>query len=336
MLNEIKSPMVIFAERINRLYKNPSIYGKLPSYCQNLFPDYSTYKYYSSNNSADNIDKKYFNSPRLSIDYNKFKMKQINFLKTRNTKIKNEDAFIDFENNKFIENSNNTGQDFNIFKFKLEKKNPFKNKSQINIFSNEKIKSSSFIKNYFKKNSKNNPKPISNKLEILNNLYRNNSPFKKIIKNFDNNNYIKKWDSPKSIRFDKISGREDKRINIKVNNRIEGDKDYCPNYNSIFCDTSKSYINYSSDIKKYCKKFKSGITRKIICNYRKLLNNSSDTYNIFNVVMEEKKQENEEKIKRKRKIYGPLYDFLENNDNVKRILKKLKKKIIIKKNNVIE
>ena len=52
--------------------------------------------------------------------------------------------------------------------------------------------------------------------------------------------------------------------------------------------------------------------------------------------MEEKKQENEEKIKRKRKIYGPLYDFLENNDNVKRILKKLKKKIIIKKNNDIE
>ena len=313
MINEIKQPMIVFGERLDKLYKKRKFYGKLPKYFANLFPNYN-YKYPSLNNSIDIINNRYKKKlPKVLSDPIIQKSPKIE----KNIEIDNKNVFIDFDKNNFVDNINNTGKDYSLFKIKLRKIIPFKYKNQKKINSNGNNKSYSFNQKILKKYI-NHPKSPSNKLDILNSLnklYLNNSPFKKKIK-MDEKQYIKKWNYPKSIKFDKISGRE-RKTNIRIYNQIESVKDYCPNYNSIFSNTTKNYVNYGRDIKNYFKNNKSWITRKTICNKRILFNNLSDNYNIINEIKEEEKKKKEEIIKRKRKLYGPLYDFLENCDNSK-------------------
>lgn len=317
MFNEVKPPMIVFGERLDRLYKKRNIYGKLPKYLENLFSN-SNYNN-SINNSIDMVKNRYTYLPKVLSNSFLHKSPRIDNNKTRNIEIDNKNVFIDFEKNKFVDNINNTGKDYYLFKIKLKKIIPLKYQNPKTIMTNEKIRAYSFSPKILNKYI-NQPKTTTNKVDnliSLNNLYLNNSPFKKKLK-MDKKQYIKKWNYPKSIKFDKISGR-DRKANFRINNQIESEKNYCPNYNSIFANTTKTFVNYGRDIKNYFQNSKSWMTRKVICNKRKLFNNLSDNYIIINEIQEEKKKKKEEIIKKKRKIYGPLYDFFENNENNKNI-----------------
>ena len=52
-MNGGKTPMVVFGVRLDKLYKNRKLYGKLPKYCQNLFLDDKKNKYFSFNKDFD-------------------------------------------------------------------------------------------------------------------------------------------------------------------------------------------------------------------------------------------------------------------------------------------
>ena len=313
MFNEGKTPMIVFGERLDNIYKKRKLYGKLPIYCQNLFPEESNNKYFSFDNINGNL--KNINFSDSSIKNNNLN----NIKKTRNNiiEINKRNAFIDFEKNKFVDNINNTGKDFLYFKIKLRKINPFRGDlKEVDIESKKNNKSFS-LKNINLNRTNNISKRNKEKEENLNNLYLNKSPFKKKINLNEEKKYIKKWNYPRAIiTFNKISGREKTKINSRLKSyKIEGTKNYSPNYSCIFSNTAKTYINYGKNRKKDFQKNKSVLTRKIICNSRKLFNNLGDNYNIINLIMEEKRKKKEEKIKKMKKIFGDFYDFWENNKN---------------------
>ena len=315
MFNEGKTPMIVFGERLDHIYKKRKIYGKLPKYCQNLFPEESKYKYFS----YDNINSKNFlDSSIMNNDLNiKKQIKKDNIKKTRNNiiDINKRNVFIDFEKNNFVDNINNTGKDFLYFKIKLRKMNPLKNEHKDDNESKNNNKSYSY-KNIILNKTNNILKIPKEKEDNLNNLYLNKSPFKKIVNLKDEKKYIKKWNHLNGITFNKITGREKKKINSRLkSDKIEGAKNYFPNYSCILSDTSKTYVSYGKNRKKDFKKIKSGVARKIICNSRKLFNNLGDNYNIINFILEEKRKKDEEKMKRIKKMFGDFYDYWENKKN---------------------
>ena len=308
MFNEGKTPMVVFGVRLDTIYKNRKLYGK---YCRNLFPEDSKNKFFSLNNiNVENIKyNNFINSPKLS----KSTSTQNKTTKPKN-KIFNKDVFIDFDRNNFINNTNNTVKDYLYFKIKLRKKIPFqiqkKIKSNINLNLTKKNKSQSFNNINLIKNKNNISKINSGKNEYINNLHLNISPFKKKIKLYDEKKYKKKWNSPKAITFEKVKVIKKTKIN-----KIDIVKNYCPNYSCIFSDISKSFVRYDKNNEKDFKNIKSGITRKAICNYKKL-DNSSNNYNIINAIIEEKRKKKEERIKKKKKAFGQFYNNRENGEKI--------------------
>ena len=328
-MNGGKTPMVVFGVRLDKLYKNRKLYGKLPKYCENLFLDDKKHKYFSFNKDIDYfINNNINNSFQISNSSNtkKFKKIQKRIIDNGNQsekKIRNlndNDVFIDFERNNFVDNINNTGKDYHLFKIKLRKYNPFNNKSNISSFNNIK----SFSPAQINMNKTNLEKEMA-----LRNLYLNNSPFKKQIKKYEDRHYLKKWDLPKAMTFDKISGRVPKKTKSVIKfDKIEGTRSYFPNYKSIFYDLSKNYVRYGKDKKAYFQNIKSGVTRKTICNSQKLSNNSGSNYSVINTIKEEKRKKKEEKIKRMKNMFGQLYEYIDSDKNINELrLKCYNKKI---------
>ena len=311
--------MKVFGLKLDNIYKNRKLYGKLPNYCQNLFPEESKYKCVLLNNSylKSIKNKKSINSQKKTNSLStKNILKNNTEIKARNT-INEKDIFIDFNKNNFIDNANNTGKDYLYFKIKLRKINPLKKENNVKYIINlkRKNKSSFSFSNINLTQNKNNISKIYSKKEkhkILNNLHFNISPLKKKAKIYDEKKYEKKWNSPKAFTFDKVSGRKKIGINNRIkNSRIEITKNYNPNYNYIYSDTSKSFVKYDKNNVKNFQKTKSGIIRKTICNYKNVFH-SSENYNIINAIIEEKKKIKEEKIKKMKKKFGNFYDYWEN------------------------
>lgn len=320
-MNGGKTPMVVFGVRLDKLYKNRKLYGKLPKYCQNLFLNDKQHKYFSFNKDFDYfINNNINNSFQISNSSNtKKKFKKIpkriinnkNLSEKKNKNLNDNDVFIDFERNNFVDNVNNTGKDFLLFKIKLRKYNPFNNKSNISPSHNIK----SFSPGHISMN-----KTSLEKEMILRNLYLNISPFKKQLKKYEDSQYLKKWNLPKAMTFDKISGRVPKKTKSLIKfDKIQGTKNYFPNYKSIFSDLSKNYVRYGKDKKAYFQNIKSGLTRKTICNSQKLFNNSLSNYSVINTIEEEKRKKKEEKIKKMKNMFGQLYQYLDNDKNINKL-----------------
>ena len=111
------------------------------------------------------------------------------------------------------------------------------------------------------------------------------------------NNYNKRWNLPKVISFDKISGRYKKNKNPIKHEPYKRMYNYSPNYDLISFNDKKAYVKLGKDNKNNFKKYKINITRKYLCNHRNIINNSGDFYNILRLIKEEK--EKKDKIKAK-------------------------------------
>ena len=316
--------MVVFGVRLDSLFKNRKIYGNLPNFCKSLFFE-DKKKCFSSQdiNAKSNINKNdnndcYDNNISETTDkYNVKIIKKIeksilnedHYNKTRNIERNNNDVFVNFEKNKFIENMNNTGKDYQIFKLKLKKYRPLIKNNNISVIHKDSISLPGFI---------NLSKSFSEKR--LNNLYLNNSPFKKKLKKKDDKRYLKRWNLPKAITFDKYSGRKTGRIEGKNRfDRIEASKNYYPNYNSIYSDMHKAYVHYDKDKKIDFQKIKTVATRKIICSSQKLVSNFLNNYSVINAIKEEKKKKKEERITKMKNKFGQFYKYLNNNKDIREL-----------------
>ena len=99
------------------------------------------------------------------------------------------------------------------------------------------------------------------------------------------NKYKKKWNFPKSILFDKNIGRKKKKFS-----EIEGTKSYFPNYNSIFIDNNKSFVNYGKNKDILLKNYKMNFNRIIISDRKKLENSSLNSYIVMDIINKENKK----------------------------------------------
>ena len=322
----------IFGKRLDKIYIKLKLHGKLPPYFCNLQLENSNLKSFYNNIKCIS-NRKNNNLTLLSYDS---KIKQLTNEKSeiiQKKKIDNSNIFINFNKNKFVENLNNTGKDYLIFKIKLRKNNPYKSKyNEINSSlssdyltlnknkgKNKNIfnKTTSNEKKLFFKNSTNKVLPEKDSL-FINTLYSNNYPFRKKTKVFKEKQYRKKWDLPKALSFDKLSGREEIKIKRKFTN-IQGKKNYTPNYNSIFMDTSKTFVHYGKNIKTDFQNKKSDVTRKTICNYKKLIESFGSNYSVINLIKEERRKKKEKRIKKMKELFGQFYEFIDNDKKINKL-----------------
>ena len=122
--------------------------------------------------------------------------------------------------------------------------------------------------------------------------------------------YIKKWNLPKIIKFDKISGREKaKPKNPHKFKSLElARQNYSPNFNYIY-PYSYRYVNFSPNNKNF-HSTKLSLTRKIMYNFEMMRNSSSENLYILDAINDEKKKKKELKLKKLKEKYGKLFEFL--------------------------
>ena len=118
--------------------------------------------------------------------------------------------------------------------------------------------------------------------------------------NLNNNEYVKKWDIPKSLSFDKLTGREGKINNPIKFHYLERLHNYTPIYDLVSCNDNKSYIKYNPNLNIEFNQYKKNMTRKFICDHLNLMNNPGNNYNILNY-LNKRKFENLKKILGKKK-----------------------------------
>ena len=123
------------------------------------------------------------------------------------------------------------------------------------------------------------------------------------------NKYKKKWNSPKSILFDKNVGR-DEINNKKKFSEIERTKSYFPNYNAIFVDNNKSFVNYGKNKDILLKNYKMNFNRKIISDRKKLENSPLNSYIVMDIINKEKQKNEKEKINKMKEKFGDSYELL--------------------------
>ena len=117
-----------------------------------------------------------------------------------------------------------------------------------------------------------------------------------------NRKYRKKWNLPKIIRFDKITGRYKENKNPIKFQAFERMYDYSPNYELLSFNDKKAYVRLGVEKKMQFKNYKINITRKYLCNHRNIINNSGDFYNILKIIKEEKEKRDKIKSKLEKKF----------------------------------
>jgi len=318
----------LFDKKLDKIYIRLKLHGKLPPYFCNLQLENSSLKSFY-NNIISISNRKNNNLTHLSYDSRIKHLTNKKSEKKQKKKIVNSNIFINFNKNKFVENENNTGKDYLLFKIKLRKNNPYKNKiNEINSSLSLNYLTLNKNKNIFNKTSTNR-KHISFKNSLdkivkekdslfINTLYSNNYSYRKKPKVFKEKNYKKKWDLPKALSFDKLSGREQVIIKRKFTN-IQGTKNYTPNYNSIFLDTSKTFVHYGINAKTDFQNKKSDMTRKTICNYKKLIESLGSNYSVINLIKEERKKKKEKRMKKMKELFGQFYEFIDDNKKINKL-----------------
>ena len=116
-------------------------------------------------------------------------------------------------------------------------------------------------------------------------------------KSTKNKKYRKKWNLPKILRFDKITGRYKENKNPIKFQAFERMYDYSPNYDVLSFNDKKAYVRLGVEKKLQFKNYKINITRKYLCNHRNLINKSGDFYNILKIIKEEKEKRSKIKTK---------------------------------------
>ena len=318
----------IFGKRLDKIYIKLKLHGELPPFFSNLQLENSNLKSFYNNIKCIS-NRRNNNLTHLSYESKIKHLRNEKSERKQKKKIDNSNIFVNFNKNKFVENINNTVKDYLLFKIKLRKNNPNKNKTyeinsslssyylSLNKNKNKFNKTSSIEKKLFFKNSMNKVLPEKDSL-FINTLYSNNYPFRKTAKVFKEKKYRKKWDLPHALSFDKLSGRDEKKTKRKFT-KIQGTKNYTPNYNSIFLDTSKTFVHYGKNVKTDFQNRKTDMTRKTICNYRKLIDSLGSNYSVINLIREERRKKKEKRIKKRKELFGQFYEFIDNDKKINKL-----------------
>lgn len=172
---------------------------------------------------------------------------------------------------------------------------------------NDNKNSNNHNNNSSKKVLSSRPKSISSENIFISNVSLNSDRRSGRVRKLTGKIYNKKWNLPKVISFDKITGRYKDNKNPIKHHYFERMYDYNPNYDLILSNDRKAYVNMGNDDKNKFKNYKINMTRKYLCNQKNIINNAGDYYNILNVIKEEK----EKKKKMKAKILEKQFNFLE-------------------------
>jgi hypothetical protein len=165
-----------------------------------------------------------------------------------------------------------------------------------NLFSENLSDIDSIDKNQKKKKIFSSKSKSSHNI-FLSNLDISSRPSGKERKKSKVKSYRKKWNLPKIISFDKITGRYKENKNPIKFQAFERMYDYSPNYKLLYYNDQKAFVKIGKENKMKFKDYKINITRKYLCNHINIINNSGDFYNILKVIKEEK--EKKEKLKSK-------------------------------------
>ena len=297
-----KSPMYIFGVDIDKLYEEIKLYKNLPEFCQNLIqkPEKQNrsqiIKTYNEITYENDIINKILEKPYKKAEIDKIVER---LSKSQKKKVKNKlklDLF--FKNNNLSDilpsvssfSTKGTSENKKIVIKKLKRKRPFRN--SFNFCSQEK---KDFDSSYF--NNLSSSKITNEKMTIKNNNI---------------NEYTKKWDLPRIIKFDKSIGREKEKPKNphKFKYMDVAKKIYTPNFDYVYPSDSNKYLSYSPDYKHNFNKVKSNITRKNICSSEKMRNSSSQGLYLIDAINNEKKKNMEIRNQKIREKYGKLFEFM--------------------------
>lgn len=136
-------------------------------------------------------------------------------------------------------------------------------------------------------------------------------------KRFKKNEYVKKWDLPKSFSFEKVTGRHKEIKNPLKLQYLERFFEYTPKYDSILCNNNKAYVKYNPDSKNDFKQYKINTTRKYLFNRLNIMNNPGNNYNILNILNEHKLKVQQKMDKKKLdKILNEYVDYHKNKKSI--------------------
>ena len=313
--NEGKKPMIIFGMNIDKFPEDIKLFGKLPEFCDNLFIGHEKKKNKNFIEQYDKIIEDINNNSnnRLKRNYKKMEINKIveRLSKNQPRKYKNKskkEYFIKSNNinlsrilsSSFSFSTKSSNNNTNIINYRSRRKRKFNDSLNLSI-QEKKSLNESYINNL--STSKNNQE-------------------KKPTRKQNNFEYIKKWDLPKILKFDKIVGRQkEKPKNPNKFKYMEVvRRSYSPNYDYIYSYNSFSYVNYCPDIKNDFNKVKINLTRKAICSFERMRNSSSKGLYLIDFINNEKKKKKELKLKKIKEKYGKLLDFL-NYDKIRDKLK---------------
>jgi len=317
--NERRKPMIVFGVDLNKFYKDIQVFGKLPKFCDNLIikpADNFVLKCIETKFEKTKEDKTDINND-ININKNKNKDKrqltkeEISRLIERLTKIspkkkqknlKLTHLFEPIKSNKDIININLSNRfpssEQTLKKINNKNNSIYNRRKKRRIFYRNLMNISTLDKQNIETSSVNNLSQLKIDTQNLS------------MQNKNKNEYVKKWNLPKIIKFDKLRGREKEKPKKphQFNNLEFSKRYYSPNFNYIYSDNNR-YVNFSPNYKSF-NKIKFNITRKIIYNNEMMRNSSSNDSFLVDVINKEKKKNKELRLKKLKEKYGKLFEFL--------------------------
>ena len=305
--NEGKKPLIIFGVNMDKFHNDIKLLGKLPKFCHNLL-----FKPLNKNVDDDKNDifEDNINIHTISNRKNyRLKRNEVSKLIERLTKVKPKKKSNKIKFDLFLKNNNINIDQSDLSPATLSFSSRESNKER-NIV-NCKLKKKKFFRNAFNISSSDKKNFDTS---YINNLSQSRiiNESKISLQKSNRNEYIKKWDLPKIIKFDKIIGREKEKPKAphKFKKVEVAKRFYSPKFDYIYSSNSFSPVNYTPHYVKDFNKVKSNLTRKTICNFEKMRNSSSKGLYLFDVINDEKKRKEQLHLKKMKEKYGKLFDFL--------------------------
>ena len=309
--NETKKPMIIFGVNIDKFCKDIQLLGKLPEFCDNLLikPEDRLICRYNESKFENSEEVKAGNTDNSDKNKKRLKKEEISKLIERLTKIDPEKKFKKLKKIRILQPVKLNDDTFNLSD-RLPSSCSVLKKMENEAFSDNKKKKKRRIDfnifNIFGTNKKNC------ETSSINNLIKSRIIDNQNLSTQNKNRieYIKKWNLPKIIKFDKISGREKAKPKnpLKFKSLELARQNYSPNFNYIY-PYSYRYVNFSPNNKNF-HSTKLSLTRKIMYNFEMMRNSSSENLYILDAINDEKKKKKELKLKKLKEKYGKLFEFL--------------------------
>ena len=271
-------------------------------------------KYYPRENENTIKLKKLYRLERVLIN-----KKLDNLLDLRKYKLKYEKYRKQIKNNNNNNSFNSKNNEQKIFKQRITRNknidlNLFnKNAKSISTKNINNKKFSIFnqktpkIKNFINDSVKNSSSSFLSFNKKLSNGKENNRINKKLILKESKGNktsYKKKWNLPKSLNFNKYSGRNVKKINkVKIYEEI---RDYNPKYDYIFPNSKKNLFCFNKSEVFSFNKLKINSIRKALYNYNRQNFSFDNKYKIMDIINSEKEKKNKSKNEKSENNVGEM------------------------------